>query len=215
MNLRTRLFLEVVCAHIPEPPARVLEVGCGRGDLARALAERGFDMTAIDPKAPDGPIFRQVRLEDFSDEHGFDAAVASLSLHHIHDLGGALDRIASLLPPAGPLVVDEWAPERLVGRTARWYYEQRRSLAHAGHTDSDVPDAFDAWAHETAADLADLHASSTIRSELEPRFAERMLEWRPFLYSRRLDDTLEPVERALIADGEIDATGFRYVGERR
>ena len=215
MNLRTRLFLEVVCSHIPEPPARVLEVGCGRGDLARALAERGFEVTAIDPNAPDGAIFRQVRLEDFSDERGFDAVVASFSLHHIDDLSGALDRIASLLPPAGPLVVDEWAPERLAGRTARWYFGQRRALADAGRTDSDVPDAFDAWERQTAADLAGLHTSSTIRSELEPRFAERMFEWRPFLYSRRLDDALEPLERALIDDGGIDATGFRYVGERR
>ena len=215
MNLRTRLFLEVVCSHIPEPPARVLEVGCGKGVLALALAERGFDVTAIDPNAPGGPIFRQVRLEDFSDERGFDAVVASLSLHHIHDLGGALDRIASFLPPAGPLVVDEWAPERLAGRTAHWYFEQRRALAQAGRTESDVPDAFDAWERQTAASLADLHTSSTIRSELGPRFAERLFEWRPFLYSRRLDDTLEPVERALIDDGGIDATGFRYVGERR
>lgn len=215
MNLRTRLFLEVVCSHIPEPPARVFEVGCGNGVLALALAERGYDVTAIDPNAPDGPIFRRIRVEDFSDERGFDAVVASMSLHHIHDVGEALDRIASFLPPAGPLVVDEWAPERLAGRTARWYHEQRRALARAGRNDSDVPDDFDAWKRQTTASLADLHASSTIRSELEPRFVERAFEWRPFLYSRRLDDSLEPVERALIADGEIDATGFRYVGERR
>ena len=215
MNLRTRLFLDVVASHIPEPPARVLEVGCGKGELALALAERGFDVTAIDPNAPDGEIFRKVRIENFSDERGFDAVVASLSLHHIHDLGGALYRIASFLPPAGPLVLDEWAPERLTGRTARWYYRQRRALALAGRTNSEVPDDFDDWQRQTTASLADLHASSTIRSELEPRFAERMFEWRPFLYSRRLDDSLEPVEHASIDNGEIEPTGFRYVGERR
>lgn len=215
MTLRARLFLEVVCAHIPEPPARVLEVGCGRGTLALALVERGFEVIAIDPQAPEGPIFRRFALEDFSDEHGFDAVVASLSLHHIHDLPGAVDRIASFLPPAGPLVVDEWAPERLAGATARWYYTQRRALAQAGRSDSVVPDTFDSWERQSTADLADLHTSSAIRSELETRFAERLFEWRPFLYSRRLDDTLEPLERALIEDGGIDATGFRYVGERR
>lgn len=215
MTLRTRLFLEVVCSHIPEPPARVLEVGCGRGSLALALAERGFAITAIDPNAPDGPIFRRVALEDFSDERGFDAVVASLSLHHIHYLAGALGKIASLLPPGGPLVLDEWAPERLAGNTARWYYDQRRALAHAGRTDSAAPDAFAVWERQTMADLADLHTSSAIRAELDIRFEERLLEWRPFLYSRRLDDTLEPLERVLIDGGGIDAVGFRYVGGRR
>lgn len=215
MNLRTRLFLDVVCSHIPEPPARVLEVGCGKGELALALAERGFDVTAIDPNAPDGAIFRQVRIEDFFDEDGFDAVVASMSLHHVHDLSGALDRIASLLPPGGPLVLDEWAPERLSGRTGSWYYGQRRALALGGRTDSDVPDDFDDWERQTTTGLADLHTSARIRSELEPRFSERVFEWRPFLYSRRLDDSLEPVERAAIDNGDIDPTGFRYVGERR
>ena len=215
MTLRARLFLEFVCSHVPEPPARVLEVGCGRGELALALAERGFEMTALDPQAPEGSIFRRVALEDFTDERGFDAVVASVSLHHIHDLGGALNRTVSLLRPAGPLVVEEWAMDRLAGSTARWYHAQRRALAQAGRSESEVPDDFDAWERQSVADLADLHSASTIRAELETRFAERLFEWRPYLYSRRLDDSLEPLERALINDGGIDATGFWYVGERR
>jgi 2-polyprenyl-3-methyl-5-hydroxy-6-metoxy-1,4-benzoquinol methylase len=31
------------------PPARVLEVGCGEGELAHALARTGHSVTAIDP----------------------------------------------------------------------------------------------------------------------------------------------------------------------
>jgi SAM-dependent methyltransferase len=215
MTLRERLFFEFVTSHVGEPPARVLEVGCGSGRLALALAERGFDVAAIDPRAPAGEIFRQVPLEDFSDERGFDAVVASVSLHHIHDLSGALDRIASFLPPAGPLVVEEWASERLTGATARWYYDQRRTLARSGHTDSEAPDDFVTWERQTAADLSDLHSSTSILAELEARFVERVLERRPYLYSRRLDDTLEPVEQALIDDGTIEATGLWFVGERR
>jgi SAM-dependent methyltransferase len=215
MTLRTRLFLEVVCSHIPEPPARVLEVGCGNGDLALALAERGFDVTAIDPKAPDGPIFRQVRLEDFSDARGFDAVVASLSLHHIHDLGHALDTIASLLPPGGPLVLEEWAIERLAGPTARWWYEQRRALASVGRVESAVPDDFEAWQRQSAEDRADLHPAATMLAALERNFAERYLEWHPYLYSWLLDDTLHALEGALIEEGAIEATALWYVGERR
>ena len=215
MTLRTRLFLEVVCSHIPEPPARVLEVGCGRGYLALTLAERGFDVTAIDPKAPDGPIFRQVRLEDFSDERGFDAVVASLSLHHIHDLGHALDTIASLLPPGGPLVLEEWAIERLAGPTARWWYEQRCALASVGRVESAVPDDFEAWQRQSAEDRADLHPAATMLGALERNFAERYVEWHPYLYSWLLDDTLHALEGALIEEGAIEATALWYVGERR
>ncbi len=215
MTLRTRLFLEFVTSHIAAPPARVLEVGCGSGQLALALAERGFDVTAIDPRAPAGPIFRQVALEDFSDERGFDVVVASVSIHHIHDLGGALDRIASFLPPAGLLVVEEWASERLSGPTARWYYDQRRALAGSGRTESEVPDDFATWERKTADDLSDLHSSTSILAELRTRFAERVLERRPYLYSRRLDDTLEPLEQASIDEGLIEATGLWFVGERR
>ena len=215
MNLRTRLFLEIVCSHIPKPPARVLEIGCGKGDLALALAERGFDVTAIDPNAPDGPIFRTVRLEDFSDERGFDAVVACLSLHHIHDLDHALDTIAALLPPGGSLVLDEWAIERLVGSTARWWYEQRRALASVGRAESAVPDDFEAWQRQTAEDRADLHPAATMLAALERNFAERYLEWHPYLYSWLLDDTLHALEGALIEEGAIEATALWYVGERR
>ena len=215
MTLRTRMFLDFVRTHVPEPPARVLEVGCGSGQLALALAEHGFDVVAVDPQAPDGPTFRKVALEDFIDEQGFDAVVASLSLHHIHDLEGALDTIASLLPPRGPLVVQEWASERLTGATARWWYEQRRALASVGRSDSEVPDDYGAWTRDNAEHLADLHRTPALRGAIEERFREQFFEWRPYLHSWRLDDALEPLERVLIEEGAIEATSWVYVGERR
>ncbi len=43
-----------VTEQLPSAPARVLEVGCGRGDLARAIAESGYEVVAIDPDAPGG-----------------------------------------------------------------------------------------------------------------------------------------------------------------
>ena len=56
--------------------------------------------------------------------------------------------------------------------------------------------------------------SRSIRAELSSRFAERFFEWTPYLYSWRLDDALEPLERRLIAEGAINATGLWYVGDR-
>ena len=213
MTRRASAFCEFLSSWLPVPPARVLEIGCGRGELARALAERGFEVTAIDPNAPDGPIFQLVGLEDFSDAHGFDAVVASVSLHHIEDLAGALDKIASFLPPGGLLVLEEFAKERLAGATARWYFQQRRALAETGRKDT-LPENFEEWERQSDAGHADIHPVSQIRAELERRFAERFFEWTPYLYSHRLDDAVEPLERHLIAEGSIDATGLWYVGER-
>jgi 2-polyprenyl-3-methyl-5-hydroxy-6-metoxy-1,4-benzoquinol methylase len=75
-----------VQAHLPPAPARVLEVGCGHGDLARAVSESGYEMVAIDPDAPEGELIQAVSLEEFTTSDPFDAVVASRALHHIPDL---------------------------------------------------------------------------------------------------------------------------------
>jgi SAM-dependent methyltransferase len=213
MTRRATAFCDFLGAQLPAPPVRVLEVGCGRGELAQALAERGFEVVAIDPNAPEGLIFGRVGLEEFSDSRGFDAVVASVSLHHIEDLAGAVDKIASFLPQGGVLALEEFAKERLAGATALWYYHQRCALAAAGREDT-LPDHFDEWEHRSKGDHADIHPVSEIRSALERRFVERHFEWTPYLYSHRLDDAVEPLERRLISEGAINATGLLYVGER-
>ena len=96
----------------------MLEVGCGDGELARTLAAAGYDVVAIDPEAPDGELFRRTTIEAFDEPGPFDAVVASLSLHHVHDLGGVLDKLARLSP--GPLVVNEFAWDRYEPITPEW-----------------------------------------------------------------------------------------------
>ena len=166
-------------------------------------------MVAIDPEAPEGSIFRRVSLEDFDDPGRFDAVVASVSLHHVVDLAAGVDRIAALLPPGGRLVLEEFAKERLVESTARWYFHQRQALGG-----EDLPAALEVWQRTWAEQHEDIHPLAEVRQELDRRFAERHFEWTPYLYDYRLDDALEPLERALIDGGSIEATGARYVGER-
>jgi SAM-dependent methyltransferase len=117
-------LIEFVLSQLPPPPARVLEVGCGKGELARALTAEGYDVVAIDPEAPEGPIFRRTTIEDFQDAGSFDAVVASLALHHVEDLGGALDKLVGML--RGPLILNEHAWDRLDPMTPEWEEE------HAG-----------------------------------------------------------------------------------
>jgi SAM-dependent methyltransferase len=198
-----------VHAHLPPVPARVLEVGCGRGDLARALARAGHRVVAIDPDAPAGDLFRASTLEDYADPEPFDAVVASLALHHVADLPGALDKIVSLLRPAGRLILNEHAVDRLDEPTARWYLAKRSQIR------PDAPRSLEHCLHEWAGDHAELHGYTAMRPELDRRFTERFFAWMPYLYGELAGAVTEQEEQALIDAGAIQATGFRYVGERQ
>ena len=195
---------EFVTAQLPPPPARVLEVGCGEGALTLALADAGYDVTGIDPMAPPGPHFRRLLLEDLTPEDGpFDAVVAGRSLHHVADLELALDRICALLVPRGLLVLDEFVWDRLDLPTAEWYYGRLSSR----------PPTLDAFVADWHAEHVGLHGYAAIRAALQAHFDERLFRWTPYLH-RLLDEPAEQEER-LIAEGAIQATGFRYVGEAR
>jgi SAM-dependent methyltransferase len=190
-------FEAFVREHLPPPPAQVLEVGCGDGALARSLAAEGHRVTAIDPRAPEGEIFRAVTLADFDEPGPFDAVVAGRSLHHIHDLPAAVERLARLLPTGGLLIVDEHAFDRMDEPTARWFAERGGAVEHwrEGH--------------------AGLHGYDAMKRELDRHFAERRLDWGPYLYGELGGDAGDfERERALIEAGEIRAMGFRYVGAR-
>jgi SAM-dependent methyltransferase len=197
-----------VTEHLQSAPARVLEVGCSRGDLARAIAEAGHEVVAIDPDAPAGDLFRATSLEEFADPEPFDAVVASLALHHVADLRGALDKIASLLRPTGRLIVNEHAVDRLDEPTARWYLEKRAEIR------PDAPRSLEQCLHEWEEDHAGLHGYAAMRQELDRRFTERFFAWMPYLYGELAGAVTDLEERALIDAGAIQATGFRYVGER-
>jgi SAM-dependent methyltransferase len=144
-------FMEFVLSQLPRPPARVLEVGCGEGELASALGAAGYEVTAIDPEAPEGPIFRRTTIEAFDETGPFAAIVASRSLHHVEDLGGGLDKLVRLLAGSGPLILNEFAWDRREPMTPEWEEE------HAG-----------------------LHGYGAMRAELDARFRERFFEWMPY-----------------------------------
>lgn len=196
---------EFVLGHLPPPPARVLEVGCGRGELALELSRHGYGIIAIDPEAPAGGIFRRISLEQLADPGPFDAVVASRSLHHIPALAAALDKVVRLLRPSGRLLVNEHAWDRLDEPTARWYLGRRAKLP-------DPPDSLDECLLEWQEDHAGLHGYEAMRRELDRRFAELFFAWVPYLYREFDDPRAEAEEAALIDAGKIRATGFRYVG---
>ena len=208
---------QFVLRYLPPAPARVLEIGCGPvGDLTFAIAAAGYDIVAVDPVAPEGPLFRRIPFEDFTEPGPFDAVVASLAMHHIPDLRRAADRIMDLLVPGGRFIVEEWDRERLLEEaTARWYFYQRHAAAATGLRpgDAPLPARFEEWHRSWIADQGGLHGYTAMRDQLMAPFREWFFTWRPYLYRYGLHESLEPLERALIEEGAIQATGFRWVGE--
>jgi SAM-dependent methyltransferase len=185
---------DFVLAELPRPPARVLEVGCGQGELAEAVVAVGYDVLAIDPEAPEGAIFRRITLEELDETGLYDAVVASRSLHHVEDLDAALDKIVAILRPGGVVLLDEFAWDRL---------DERSAAAVA------IPLA--EWREEHE----DLHTSKTMLAGLASRFEQRKLTWEPYLYREKRQAVTEERERELIAARRLAPIGFRYVGVRR
>jgi SAM-dependent methyltransferase len=99
-------------AHLP-PEATLLEVGCGAGDVARALLYEGCDVLAFDS---DGTAIAEARSRGVParqadwphfDGGPFDAIAFTPSLHHIHPLDAAVRRAHELLRSGALVLVED------------------------------------------------------------------------------------------------------------
>ena len=173
---------------LPPAPARVLEIGCGDlGGVVPALVEAGYDALGVDPRAPEGPRYRQCDFRDVDGE--FDAVVAGRVLHHLQPLDEALDRIAALAPL---LVVDEFAWDIIDPELQAWYEAHHRP-------DSPGPATLDEWRWRHPG----LHPHDVLLAGLRARYDERTLEWVPYFHRWLGGDVDSP-----------DRIGYRWAGSR-
>jgi SAM-dependent methyltransferase len=100
-------------AGLPEPPARVVDVGCGEGRLPRDLQRLGYSVIGIDGSPTLVAAARQAdpegdyRVADVSklplEDACADLVTAFMSLHDVDDLDAALLEAARILIPGGHL----------------------------------------------------------------------------------------------------------------
>jgi SAM-dependent methyltransferase len=104
-------------------PNRVLEVGCGMGDLARRIMdELDCEVVALDlsPRMVElarkrGVDARRGDVQALPFEVGaFDSAVAAWMLYHLPDLERGLAELARVLRPGGRLVASTLAEDNLI-----------------------------------------------------------------------------------------------------
>jgi 2-polyprenyl-6-hydroxyphenyl methylase/3-demethylubiquinone-9 3-methyltransferase len=111
------LRLEWIDGICPLARLRVLDVGCGGGILADAMARKGADVLGIDlaqkslrvaqlhalESQTTGVAYRQVAAEDLAAEQpaGFDAVTCMEMLEHVPDPASIVRACASLVKPGG------------------------------------------------------------------------------------------------------------------
>ena len=107
--------LKFVLKYLNSRNNRILEVGCGNGELALALQNSGFQVIAIDSSVEAvenakalGVDARVAQFPNF-DETGFDAILFTRSLHHIHELEQAVERAYQLLNNNGLVMLEDFA----------------------------------------------------------------------------------------------------------
>ena len=237
VDVGTRETFRFVTAHLPSAKARVLEIGCGRGRLATELARRGVPVRGLEP---DREAAQQARrrgvdvvcagLLDHEDEP-FDLALFSRSLHHIHPLDRAIERVGKLLKPGGTLLVEDFAVEAIDSVTAAWRYETEALLRAAGlpYAPADGPDPdgdpLARWRreHESNPPVSD---SAAMRRAVASAFSLETDTSVAYLYRYLVqpdarDDRSSAVgrqlfasETRLIAAGALRAIGLRLVARR-
>jgi SAM-dependent methyltransferase len=124
--------IPLVAAVVAAAPRRVLEVGCGWGELAEWIArETGAEIVAVDlsPRMVELAVERGIdaRVADvqalpFADAT-FDTVVAAWMLYHVPDLDRGLAEIARVLRPGGTFVAST---------NSRFHLQELRDLVGSG-----------------------------------------------------------------------------------
>lgn len=208
-----------VRAHLPAPPARVLDIGCGPlGGFVPLLRANGYDAIGIDPKAPSEAHYQRVEFEHADLPAQVQAIVASTSLHHVANPATVIDRIASALASGGRVVIVEWALERFDRQTANWCFA-RLGLDEAGwlhrRRDEWLASALPwttylrSWAARER-----LHCGDELVRLLDERIERETLGDGPYFFPD-LADTSAADEQAAIDAGEVRATRIDWIGRGR
>jgi ubiquinone/menaquinone biosynthesis C-methylase UbiE len=123
-DLGTRSHLDALLMTVGKVDGlEIIDVGCGEGQLARALADRGAQVTGIDPfmaetawAAQGSGKYRLVKAPADAlplPDQSADLVLFVFSLHHVAEakLKGALAEARRVLRPSGRLYVAEPVPE--------------------------------------------------------------------------------------------------------
>jgi SAM-dependent methyltransferase len=232
ISIATGETVHFIAGHAPSG-AQLIEVGCGAGEVAVALMERGIKVTGIESDPDRIAVARSRGVDVIAgrwpdvDVPRADVVVFTRSLHHIAGLGAAVAHAKELLGVLGLLLVEDFAFESADAATVDWF----RSVVAEGIAQGvlrAVPeefatrvmaadDALEAW-HEDHDH--DLHGWPEMANAVADRFSQISVSEVPYLYRYLIpvaEDSPEAVEfvrETRDREGNFDDQAFRMIGRR-
>jgi SAM-dependent methyltransferase len=235
VQFETRYTYNFVERFLPRDCRRILEVGCGKGELAARLLKDGYSVVAIDSDQDSVVAARRLgvdaRVATWPDFDGgdFDAVLFTRSLHHIHPLDKSVRHAAESLVEGGLIIVEDFAYESTDEKTLRWFSSVIRLLEATGSltVGDDLRDkvlsktqTLKAW---RANYESELHTAAAIDAQLEKLFG-RVIRESAAYYFRYITNAITATEKhdailqafaeqeeTLAAEGSIIALGRRFV----
>ena len=238
MQFETRYTYDFVKRFLPSATGRILEVGCGAGQLAACLSEEGYSVVAIDSDRDSVAAAQRLGVDahmamwpDFNGGQ-FDAVLFTRSLHHIHPLDESVGRAAESLAEGGRIIVEDFAYDSVDEKALHWFRSAIRLLEAGGLLIAgdeflekvlSKTETLNAWRlnHEH-----ELHTGADIGAQLEKIFRRVIKEDAPYYFryiagamgpSEKRDAILEAFaeqEEMLAADDWIVPLGRRFVASR-
>jgi SAM-dependent methyltransferase len=230
----TAVFL---LAELGPAPKRVLEVGCGSGEVAACLQAAGHRVVGVDADASAirsacarGLDARQTAWPDFHDTARYEAIVFTRSLHHLQPLDACVKHAASLLSEQGLALVEDFAFSDATPKTIAWFYNLLLMANARGWFDLStgancfagrlLADGASAWQHDH---VSGIHSAGAMAAALRRWLTIERVDVAPYLF--RYVETLlgnGPVaadhlrwvfaeEQRAVADGRAEFIGRRFV----
>lgn len=156
----------------PKPTERVLDVGCGTGQLTADIAERGAAVVGVD-SSPDmietaRKNFPQLQFElcdaaAMSYEQEFDAVFSNAAMHWVTNQQGAISCIARALKPGGRIVFEMGGR----GNIRHIWESSMQALRELGVRD---PEQWSPWCYPSIGEYAGLLESHGLNVEFAVLF---------------------------------------------
>ncbi len=237
MRFETQYTYDFIKRFLPSKCRRILEVGCGTGELAARLSNDGYSVVAIDSDNDSVAVARRLHVDariatwlNFADGQ-FDAILFTRSLHHIHPLAESIKHAAGSLVEGGLIIVEDFAYESADERTLHWFASALRLLEATGLLSADESlnkllsktETLEVWRenHE-----AELHTAAEIELQLEEVLGCVTREDAAYYFryvanvigaTKKREAILQAFavqEETLVTGGSIVALGRRFLARR-